>query len=100
MAKKLTIITNNQERDFKYGDEVPKETLDWYDWLDEDAKFDGWIQYKNHWYHTSDFMRVPPGMTGFEGWDGYKGDSYFSGTLVKFADDGETYKIGTYIQTG
>ena len=99
MAKKPQITTNNQVRQYLYGYDVPKETLDWYDWLDDDAKADGWIHYKNHWYHISDFMRVEPSAPDWmQEWDGYQSDSYFSGVVIKFGDDpSEEYIIGTYI---
>jgi hypothetical protein len=98
-AKKPKIITNNQVREYLSANDVPQETLDWYDWLDDDAKTDGWIHYKNHWYHVSDFMRVSPRAPEWmQEWDGYNSDSFFSGVLIKYVDDGAyEYIIGTYI---
>tara|TARA_R110000824_G_scaffold46611_1_gene133640 strand:- start:137 stop:502 length:366 start_codon:yes stop_codon:yes gene_type:complete len=105
------IVTNGHERHFLYRDEVPASILEsQFDWLDEDT-FDGFIFYRKTWYHLGDFMRfqgtawIASPQAGSKStevnsdqWDGYHGDSFFSGVLVKISDDCETYKIGTYFQ--
>ena len=95
----LQIITNHHERQFKYGYEVPESIMnDQFDWMDEDEQFDGWIHYRNNWYHTSDFMRIDHHPdSDFSSWHGYHGDSFFSGVLIKLSDDGESYQIATYL---
>ena len=96
------IITNNHERSFLYRSDVPADILEsQFDYLDADT-FDGFIQYRGHWYHTSCFMRFGypfnqmPLWTHEQGWHGYSSDSFFSGVLIKLSDDGETYQIATY----
>lgn len=92
----LTIRTDNKWKQLKYRYEVPKAVLSTqFDYLDEDDGNDGFILYKGHWYHTSDFMRLPSGGD-FKGWDGAASDSYFSGVIVKLAKNGEEYIIGNY----
>ena len=95
----LSIITNNHERQFKYGYEVPESVKADFDHLSDDEMMDGWIQYRSVWYHLSDFMHisVPSDNMFFTGWHGYSSDSFFSGVLIKISDDGETYQIGTYL---
>jgi hypothetical protein len=96
----LRIITNNHWNQFKYGHEVPEAVLADFDYLDDDDKADGFIHYRNRWYHTSDFMRIDKSMNDHNGWDrwhGYHGDSFFSGVLIELSDDGEAYRIGTYL---
>ena len=98
----LQIITNHHERPFLYGYEVPDSVKADFDHLDEDSGIDdGWIHYRNTWYHTSDFMRLTNSGFGvvseFDNWHGHHGDSFFSGVLIKLSDDGETYQIATYI---
>tara|TARA_R100001163_G_C4923888_1_gene102894 strand:- start:25 stop:333 length:309 start_codon:yes stop_codon:yes gene_type:complete len=96
-----TIITNNHERYFKYGCEVPQPTLDWYNWLDEDSKHDGWICYRGHWSHISDYLAIhnpihnPNPPEWLKKWDGAKAESLSVSTLIKVSDDGETYRIAT-----
>ncbi len=94
---KLQITTNNHDREFKYQYEVPTEVLDWYDWLDDCSKTDGWICYKGHWSHVSDYMRTPQGTQEFNFWDGYKADCMSSGTLIKLNDEDGTYRIGWFV---
>ena len=97
----MKIYTNNHDRHLKYKDEVPQDIIDDYDWLDEDEAFDGWIHYRDRWYHTSDFMRFGYGggtvPDEFDGWHGYLNDSFFSGVIIKLSDCGESYNIGTFI---
>ena len=101
----MKICTNNHYRQFKYDYEVPKDVMtDQFDHLTEDfGGSDGFIQYRDRWYHASDFMSLhnkvhcpnPPKF--MDGWDGYLSWGYSSGVLIKLSDDGEGYKIGTYI---
>ena len=58
----------------------------------EDETF---VEYKGYFYSLSDFMCTPSACDGFEGWDGYHGDSYFSGVLIKLRDDGDVI-MGRY----
>jgi len=100
---KVQVTTNNHDRQFLFGYEVPEEVKAEYDWLDDDSKHDNWIKFKGHHYHVADFMAVnnivhnpnPPEWQ--EGWDGYRSDSFFSGVVIKISDDNETYRIGTFI---
>lgn len=93
----MEIITNNQERNFLYEHEVPKHILE------NDLDYakdtgDGFIKYKGNYYHLCDFMRIEGNFPNeFKGWNGYLSDSFFSGILIKVSEDGETYKIATYI---
>jgi hypothetical protein len=95
----VEVKTDRKWKQFRYRDEVPESVLeDQFDYLDEDEAFDGFFQYHGHWYHLSDFMRIPPGFgLPYEEWDGYASDSYFSGVLIKVSSDGEEYMVGTYI---
>lgn len=83
-----TIKTSKVARLLKYRDEVPQKVLDnEFDWLDEDT-IDGFICYKKEWFHLSQFMTLDKDSDfNKEGYDGYHGDSYFSGTLIRIVDD-------------
>lgn len=100
----LNIRTNNVPRDllclaeFNAADQA--EIRKQYDWMDAD-KLEGTCQffkYRNCFYHLSDFVRASWDATGdLASWDGYAGDSYFSGTLIKFADEyGDRVIVGRY----
>lgn len=91
----IKIRTDNQWHDFVYRYDVPASVLaDQFDWLDEDTD-DGFFRYRGYWYHLSQFERTG-GSDEFKGWDGYQGDSYFSGILIKVSGNVEQYKVGTY----
>lgn len=92
------VASDGKFKPFLYDYEVPKKVLARYDWLDDDAKADGWVKYKNEYMHLSDFMRLPGASGMSRDWNGYSSDSFFSGTVIKMTDDGEEYKIGRYHQ--
>lgn len=89
----MNIKTDGRWKNFKDISEVPKKILSQFYYLDEDT-VDGFLNYENDWYHTSDFMRLSKDQ--FPGWDGYSPCSYFSGVLIKLSSDGEQYMIGKY----
>ncbi len=93
----LRIITNHHSRpllSFYDLDEKQQafvhEEHSWL-WDNEVATWDeeSFIVYKGWIYPLSEFMRIEQKSAGcpFRDWDGYSGDTYFSGTLVKFVDD-------------
>lgn len=92
----VKIRTNRQWRDFVYRADVPESVLkNQFDWTSEE---DGFFRYIGIWYHISEFERLPScdPTSAFHGWGGYKGDSYFSGILIKLSSDGERFQVGTY----
>ena len=93
----MEITTNNHWREFKYSYEVPTDVIEWKDHLDEIDRHDGWINYRGHWYHISDFLRISNASDEMSEWHGYSSDSFFSGVLIRLSDDGESYQIATYI---
>lgn len=97
MCNKSIIKTDNKWKQFKYRDEVPKRVLEneFSHLTEEEGYVDGFIHYRKRWYHVSEFMTIPSFTVN--GWDGYSGDSFFSGVVIKIHSDGESYKIGTYL---
>jgi len=93
--KKIKIYSDNKWKQFVYRNDVPKSVLKSdFDWEDSN---DGFFKYRNIWYHLSQFMKITDGSSFYGDWDGYYGDSFFSGVLIKLSDDGERYKVATYI---
>lgn len=89
----LHISTDNKWHDFRYRNEVPDKVLaSQFDHLSDAV--DGFLKYRGHWYHLSDFMAS---SIGFPNWDAYHPDSFYSGVFIKVSTDGEQYRIGTYI---
>ena len=100
----MNITTNNVPRDLLYlcdfsaldQDKIRKQ----YDWMepnDLECNY-GFFKYHGCFYHLQDFMRVENDASGdLVEWDGYAGDSYFSGTLIRFADnDCDRVIVGRY----
>jgi len=100
----MNIRTNNVPRDLLCLHDFSAADQDkirkHYDWMDSDELENtfGFFKYRNCFYHRQDFMRASSDATGdLAGWDGYAGDSYFSGTLIKFADnDCDRVIVGRY----
>ena len=101
----LKIKTNNQPRDvLRWHDLTAKECGE-FDYIDTDAKRDEaeFVRYKG-WVHDLHDMERGLGCgtswsempRGFEKWDNYKGDSYFSGILIRWVDEGERVVCATY----
>lgn len=86
-----TIKTDSKWNDFIYGAEVPKKVLAEYDHLDNADAQDGFIKYRNNWYHVSDFLKTD----SFPGWDGLFSLGFFSGILIQISPDNEKYRIAT-----
>ena len=100
----MNIRTNNVPRDLMHlcdfspsdQDKIRKQ----YDWMQPDdieCNY-GFFKYRGCFYHLQDFMRVENDASGdLIGWDGYAGDSYFSGTLIRLADnDCDRVIVGRY----
>ena len=99
----MEIITNNVPRHITYGYELPASARKDFDWMsDEDFDCAEFVRYKRHWYALSEFMRIEPTtatnvqFAGWNEWDGYSSDSFFSGVLVRFCQDCEAVIVGRY----
>lgn len=97
----LKIITNHR----------PRELLRWYDLTDKErAEFDyidteqrqeeaEFVRYRGATYDLHDMERglgmakMPP---QFSGWDNYASDSFFSGILIRWVDQGERVIMARY----
>lgn len=100
-----TIITNNKPRNVVYGYELPhyfkgkklQSVLNDLDYYTEDALQDAMLFiYKGNVYDIGEFMRVKD-IQDFNGWHGYKSDSFFSGMLIKLDDNGEFVTVARYL---
>jgi len=96
----LEIISNYHERPIICGSELTEKEREW--WLDllepDDLDYCSFFRYKHQVYFLGDFMRFEHYPdNSFDGWDGYSGDSFFSGTVVKYSDDCEGVIVGWYM---
>ena len=100
----LKIKTNNRERELLSLHEFPLgrqcDLRSQFDWLDEE-EFDspGFFTYKGRVHHISQYLacdQIQKMESEFSGWHGYESDSFFSGTVIRVSDDGETVVVGSY----
>ena len=92
----MNIYTNNHRHYPVWGCELnQKEKKYWESLLDnvDDYEF---IYYKNNYYLLNDFMRTCRMSDEFKGWDGYISDTFFSGVLIKYNAEHESYQLATY----
>lgn len=91
----MQIISNGVARDMISFHALPpavqRRVADNY----ENAEHFDWVRYKGEWYCMEDFMRTDKDSPLSE-WDGYTADTFFSGVLVRFVDDGERVIFGRY----
>lgn len=97
----MKIVCNNCPRDVLSGYELTDKEKSEFEYLDsiDDGSF---FRYKGQVYDLSEFMRITPSIAphcqrpGWEKFDGYSSDSFFSGLLVRYVDDFERVIVGTY----
>lgn len=98
MSDRPKIITNSVPRDIIHDHELTaaeREEFDYLNWpaIDDGRDSASFFRYRGQLYYLGNFMRTGG---GFPGWDGYAGDSFFSGTLVRYADDNERVIVASY----
>jgi len=97
----MQIKCNNRPRPIIYGFELSQVERAEFDYLD-DIESASFFRYKGQIYDLGEFMRIGrniaphPQRPGWEKFDGYSSDSYFSGVLVKFCDDQEWVIVARY----
>ena len=94
----ISIITNNVPRHITCGYELTEKERAEFDFLEgDDLDWGSFFRYRGDVHYLGNFMRIPEGADELSGWDGYSADSFFSGTLVRYADDGECIVVGYYV---
>jgi hypothetical protein len=99
----VRVITNNVPRDIIDAWELTAEERADFDYLDWPAIEDGrdsasFLRYRGELYDFGEFMAWDnPASPTWQGWDGYRSDSYFSGIVVRYVDDGERVVAGLYL---
>ena len=97
----FTIRTNNQSRAvLPWWDLTDKERKE-FDYLDSDMKRDEaeFGRYRGVVYDLHDMERgfgVSEMPAQLKAWDNYRSDSYFSGIVIRWVDEGESVIFGTY----
>lgn len=95
----ITVITNGHARDLVSWHDLPTEQREYFDYVtdEEDRYSPRFVEYLGSWYDVNEFERVGT-YRNFEllyRWHGIQTDSYFSATLIRYADsDCESVVIG------
>jgi hypothetical protein len=92
----IQIITNGHARDLLPLEDLPPAARGDFDYIaGEDAYDCRFVAYRGNFYDVYDMMRTPPGSP-LAAWDGYLNDTYFSGVVVRFVEDGERVQVGRF----
>ena len=100
-----TVICNHIPRDVLDACELTtteRAKFDYLDWnaIERGEESASFFRYKGETYDLGDTPVVPrnlPADSVLRGWDGYIGDSFFTGVLVRYADDRcETVVVARY----
>lgn len=106
MTTKVT--TNNVPRDVIDAWQLTAEERKQFDYLDWAGIEDGtsgasFFRYRGELYDLGEFTTTSPGPWNhglpdwMSAWDGYQSDSFFSGIVIRYADDAcESVVVGTY----
>ena len=86
-----TITTNGKPRDLLHWEELTAKEQKEFDYIKPDEAGFQFIRYRGWVYNIDDMMQVRnetlPAGSFLVGWDGYQGDSYFSGVLLRWVGD-------------
>lgn len=92
----MIITTNNREREIIYGLGLSEDEKKEFDYLEGDGlEYGQFFRYKGRVFDIGEFMRVPKDSE-LSAWHGYSADTFFSGTVIKICDGGESVIVGTY----
>ena len=85
----VRVKCNGVRRPIVHREDVPSDILAReFDWLEPD-KQGNFFKYKGVWYELGEF--VPANITG---WDAIATQTYFSGVVIRFCDQGESVVCG------
>ena len=97
LSSVCNVYGNNHYKELDYA--IPEWNKD-----DKDPEWENYFTYRGEIYFLSQFMRIDKkspfyllDKDGNQVFDGYHGDSFFSGILIKYSDCGDAVKAYTYI---
>lgn len=104
MPDTMIIKTNNVPRDVLYWWELTDAERAEFDYLDSETSQSAasFFRYRGAVYDIGELIRIDktvaphPQRQGWEKWDGYHSDSFFSGMLVRYVQDCERVIVATY----
>jgi hypothetical protein len=92
----MQIITNHKPRFTIDGFDLNARERAQFDYYDsESLDCATFFRYRGAVYDVAEFMRAPDSLA-LLGWHGYASDSYFSGTLIRLIDNGESVIVARF----
>jgi hypothetical protein len=94
----MKVRANNVPRDIICGYDLTQAERADFDYLSaDDLDCSSFFRYRGAVYFLGDFCRWDNPASPTRGpWDGYCSDSFFSGLVVRYVDEGERIVVGTY----
>jgi len=103
MADKITVKTNHVPRDVIDSSQLTakeREEFSYHNWtaLENGEDSADFFRYKGETYDVGEFMTTStlPEFNPLTRWDGYHSDSFFSGIVIRYVDNGERIIVGTF----
>jgi hypothetical protein len=99
MPDEIRIVTNNVPRNvLRWHELTDKQRAEFSDYIDTEAKQDEaeFMLYRGVVYDLHDMERQSAMPEQFAKWDNYLSDSYFSGILIRWVDEGERVIAATW----
>lgn len=102
----IEIITNYHHKPLLSGYELTDEEKGEFDYIEDiDETYDRFFRYRGNVYDVHEFMRIHETQMARENselkaWDGYRSDSFFSGTLIRYVEGYEYIQVATYLSKG
>jgi hypothetical protein len=94
----MNIKTNNKFRPILYWHDLTAVEQNEFDWVTGDIQDSvRFVRYKGEVYPLEEFMPLSNGVEKvLSPWSGSRGDSYFSGLLIRYDEDCENVVVGMY----
>ena len=87
----LTTITNNQYREILSGYDIPESAQNDFDYMD-DITEGSFFKYRGQYYSLDNFM--VSNNPDLSDWDAMESDTFFSATVIKLSDCGDSVLVG------
>ena len=85
----MQTITNNQYREILTGYDIPEKYHSDFDYMD-DINEGSFFKYRGQYYSLDNFMLA----SSLDNWDGIECDTFFSATVIKMSDCGDSVLVG------
>lgn len=99
----MKVTTNNHWHEllalYELSDDVRAE----FDYVGVEGGFTPrFFEYRGVWYDSHEFEFVTRALPELAGWDGFQSDSFYSGVVIRYAQDANDFDLEPYgwVQVG